>query len=123
MQWYLKVMKNYTTFSGRARRKEYWMFTLINGIITIVLYFPGAILVEIPDLEVIGAILLIPYLIYSLVVFLPSLAVSIRRLHDQDKSGWWFLINFFPCVGPIWFFVLTCLDGTPGDNQYGPASK
>tara|TARA_B110000014_G_C19852425_1_gene441676 strand:+ start:259 stop:630 length:372 start_codon:yes stop_codon:yes gene_type:complete len=123
MKWYIKVMKNFTTFSGRARRKEYWMFTLVNGIIAIVLYFPGAILVEFPETEVIGFILCIPYFLYSLVVFLPSLAVSIRRLHDQDKSGWWFLINFFPCVGPIWFLVLTCLDGTPGDNQYGPASK
>ena len=125
MQWYLKVMKNFATFSGRARRKEYWMFALVNFIVAIILSLPGAVLSAFPDeeLQIIGFILLIPYYIYCFILFIPTLALSIRRLHDQDKSGWWYLVNFIPCIGPIWFLVLMCLDGTPGDNQYGPASK
>jgi uncharacterized membrane protein YhaH (DUF805 family) len=68
----------------------------------------------------------IPFLLlalYSLAVFLPNLAVIVRRLHDQDKSGWWFFIGFVPIIGGIWLLVLYLTDGTPGPNQYGPDPK
>ncbi len=105
MNWYLKVIKNYATFSGRARRKEFWMFFLFHMIISIVL---GAI----------GGALKFPMLsnIYALAVFIPYLAVAVRRVHDVGKSGWFILI-------PIYNLVLFCTDGEAGANQYGPNPK
>src|SRR4051795_1354498 len=79
MQWYLSVVKNYTGFQGRARRKEYWMFALINVIISIILSF----------VEKGAHIAPILTSIYSLAVLLPSIAVGMRRLHDTGRSGWW----------------------------------
>lgn len=63
------------------------------------------------------------YLLYVLAVFIPGFAVTIRRMHDLDKSGWWFFINFIPFIGFIWFFILLCTDGTPGPNRFGPSPK
>ena len=79
MQWYLKVLKNYVGFQGRARRKEYWMFVLVNVIVSIVL----SIVESIADISSVLTG------IYSLAILLPSLAVGARRLHDTGKSGWW----------------------------------
>ena len=62
-------------------------------------------------------------LIYTLAVLIPTIAVTVRRLHDTDRSGWWFLIIFLPLIGAIAFLVFMCLDGTQGDNQYGPNPK
>lgn len=62
-------------------------------------------------------------LIYSVLIFIPNLALAVRRLHDQDKSGWWILIGFIPLIGAIWLFVLYLLDGTPGPNRFGPDPK
>ena len=61
--------------------------------------------------------------LYSMAIFIPNLAVAVRRLHDQDKSGWWILIGFVPLIGGIWLLVLYCLDGTPGPNRFGPDPK
>ncbi|HHW36843.1 MAG TPA: DUF805 domain-containing protein [Bacillales bacterium] len=113
MEWYLKVIKNYAVIQGRARRKEYWMFTLFNGIIIFVL----AIIEFIIGLKDILTGL------YVFAVFLPSLAVNIRRLHDTGRSGWWFLISLIPLIGPIVLLVFTCLDGQPNDNEYGENPK
>ena len=112
MNYYIDVLKKYVDFNGRARRKEYWMFVLFNFIVYLIL-------------TVIGLILRVPFIstIYSLAVFLPGLAVTIRRLHDIGKSGVWFLIGFIPIVGPIWLIVLTCMDSTAGDNEFGPNPK
>lgn len=126
MNWYLEVIKNnYANFSGRARRKEYWMFTLVNTIIITVLY---AILMSSIDMytgEVssLGSIVGIIIGIYSLAIIVPSLAVTIRRFHDQDKSGWMFLLAFIPAVGGLIVFVFMCLEGTKGDNRFGPDPK
>ncbi|MDY3695632.1 DUF805 domain-containing protein [Proteus sp. fly-1013] len=126
MNWYLEVIKNnYANFSGRARRKEYWMFTLVNTIIITVLY---AILMSSIDMytgEVssLGSIAGIIIGIYSLAIIVPSLAVTIRRFHDQDKSGWMFLLAFIPAVGGLIVFVFMCLEGTKGDNRFGPDPK
>lgn len=95
MQWYLSVLKNYVGFSGRARRKEYWMFTLINAIVGAIINVIQLIL----DLE-------LPYLsmLYLLATFLPVLALAIRRLHDTDRSGAWALLFFVPFIG--WLVLL-----------------
>ncbi|WP_205323556.1 DUF805 domain-containing protein [Glycomyces sp. YM15] len=115
MNWYINVIKNYVGFSGRARRTEYWMFVLFNAIIMFALYLPFLITRE-PALTAL-------YAVYALAVFLPALAVTVRRLHDIDKSGWWYLISFVPLAGPIILIVLTATAGKPGPNQYGPDPK
>ena len=112
MNGYTGVLKQYAVFSGRARRKEYWMFTLINFIVIVVLAVLEALL------GIFG-----PNLIYGLAVFVPSLAVAIRRLHDTDRSGWWMLIGLVPVIGAIVLVVFMVLDGTPGDNRFGTNPK
>jgi uncharacterized membrane protein YhaH (DUF805 family) len=120
MKWYLKVLKQYADFTGRARRTEYWMFVLFNMIFAII----AAVLDNLLGLKFSPEI---PYgfiyLIYGLATFIPGLAVLVRRLHDVDKSGWWFLIAFIPIIGTIWLLVLLATDGTPGSNQYGVNPK
>ncbi|MHC0036285.1 DUF805 domain-containing protein [Pseudoneobacillus sp. C159] len=113
MEWYLKVMQNYVGFSGRARRKEYWMFYLVNLIISIILS-----IVE----WTIGLASVLTGL-YSLVILLPSLAVTVRRLHDTNRSGWWILIVLIPIIGAIVLLVFTVLDSDPYENEYGPNPK
>lgn len=128
MQWYLKVLKNYVTFSGRARRKEYWMFTLINGIIGLVIY--GAAIATStmatintpygPTTTITSfSPLFYVYFIYILATALPSLAVFFRRLHDTNRSGWWFFIGILPLVGVIVLLIFMVSAGTEGPNDYG----
>ena len=119
MNWYIEVLKKYAVFSGRARRKEYWFFALFNVIIIIVLTL---IDVSAGLYDVVADIGLLSGL-YSLAVLVPSLAVSVRRLHDIDRTGWWLLIAFIPLVGAIVLLVFALLDSTPGDNRYGPNPK
>lgn len=104
------VFSNYVTFTGRARRSEFWWFALFNFLATIV-----AAMID----GVLGLHLLQP--IYGLAVLLPSLAVAVRRLHDIGRSGWWILICLIPLVGAIVLIVWNIKEGTPGSNQYGPA--
>ena len=120
MNWYLKVLKQYTDFSGRARRKEYWMFILFNMIFA----FCAAIIDNILGLKFnqdtpYGFL----YLVYGLFTFLPGLAVLVRRLHDVGKSGWWYFIAFIPILGAIWLLVLLATDSNPGSNEYGANPK
>lgn len=119
MYWYMKVLRNYVGFSGRARRREYWMFALVNVLVVI-----GLMLVDM----VIGAfdpVLGIGLLsgIYSLAVLIPGIAVSVRRLHDRDMSGWWLLIALIPLIGGLVLLVLFVLEGTQGENRFGPDPK
>lgn len=120
MNWYLKVLKQYADFNGRARRKEYWMFALFNIIIIMVL---GLVFGAIGGALETEELMTIPIAIYYLGIIIPSLAVAVRRLHDQDKSGWYYLISFIPLIGGIWLLVLMCTEGTHGPNQYGPDPK
>ena len=113
MSWYLEVLKKYAVFSGRARRKEYWMFFLFNIIITFVLSIIEGIL---GSPGIISAI-------YCLAVLIPGLAVFVRRLHDTNRSGWWFFIGLIPLIGAIVLLVFMVQDSTPGDNQYGANPK
>ncbi|MEV4265393.1 DUF805 domain-containing protein [Kribbella sp. NPDC049584] len=122
MQWYIDVLKKYAVFSGRARRKEYWMFVLFNVIVSIIL----SILDKILGLDFgSGSSSSSGWLstIYSLAVLLPTIGVAIRRMHDTGRSGWWILINLIPCIGWIWFIVLAAQEGNAGDNAYGPDPK
>ena len=117
MNWYLKVMKQYADFNGRARRKEYWMFTLFN----VIIFF--ALMLVTLAVAVGSSILIVLCCIYSLAIFVPSLAVCVRRLHDIGKSGWYFLIGLIPIVGGIILFVWFCRDSQTGENEYGTYSK
>jgi len=118
MNWYIDVLKKYAVFNGRARRKEFWMFVLINLIVSIALSVVDGI---IGTTTATGMGIL--SLIYALGVLLPSIGVSIRRLHDSGKSGWLLLLAFIPLIGVIILIVLYVLDSTPGDNKYGPNPK
>lgn len=113
MNWYLTVLKKYAEFSGRARRTEYWMFVLFNLIISLLLGFIEG-LVGGPG--VLG-------IIYALAVLVPSLAVTVRRLHDTDRSGWMLLLGLIPIAGPIVVLIFMVQEGKPGDNKYGPNPK
>jgi uncharacterized membrane protein YhaH (DUF805 family) len=115
MNYYMDVLKKYAVFNGRAGRAEYWYFVLFNFIVTIVINIVGYLLLR-GNGNVLGAL-------YGLAVFIPSLAVFVRRLHDTDRSGWWILIGLIPIIGTIWLIVLLILEGTPGDNRYGPNPK
>ncbi|MFO7606214.1 MAG: DUF805 domain-containing protein [Desulfurivibrionaceae bacterium] len=113
MNWYLEVLKKYAVFGERARRTEYWMFVLFNLIITFVLGFVEG-LVGSPGMIA---------MLYGLAVFIPGLAVSVRRLHDTSHSGWWMLISLIPLIGFIVLLVFMVQDSKPGQNAYGANPK
>jgi uncharacterized membrane protein YhaH (DUF805 family) len=119
MNWYLEVLKKYAVFDGRARRKEYWYFFLINTVISIFLAFIDSFTGTISEDVGIGLL----DGLYALAVLIPGTAVTVRRLHDTDRSGWWILIGLIPVIGGIALLVFMVLDSTPGDNQYGPNPK
>ena len=113
MNWYLTVIKQYAVFSGRSRRQEYWMFTLINIIISIVLsLIDGAV----GTAGVLQGI-------YGLALLLPSIGVTIRRLHDTGHSAWWIFIPLVPIIGAIIMIIFLVKDSDPGENRYGPSPK
>ncbi|MGO4549172.1 DUF805 domain-containing protein [Paenibacillus sp. 2TAB23] len=113
MHWYTEVMKNYVGFTGRARRLEYWMFFLVNALISIAL-----VIVE----SIVGMPGVISGL-YSLAVLLPSLAVVVRRLHDIGRSGLWIFIGVVPVIGAIVLLVFSFMEGDSNTNKYGPNPK
>lgn len=128
MDWYLMVWRKYAEFDGRARRQEYWMFTLFNFLAILALAGLGGIGVSIN--EDYGGILFIPAGLYVLAVIIPALAVAVRRLHDTGKSGWLLLLfsvlGIIPIVGfitAIVRIVIMCQNSDPGTNQYGPSPK
>lgn len=112
VKWYIDVLKKYAVFNGRARRKEYWMYTLFNCIALVVLVCIGVAVDNV-----------IPQLLYVIAIALPSLGVTVRRLHDTGKSGWLALIGIVPMVGGIVLLAFTCIDGDRGPNAYGPDPK
>jgi uncharacterized membrane protein YhaH (DUF805 family) len=118
MNWYLTALKKYAVFSGRSRRKEYWMFCLFS-----LIFAAAAMAVDGVLGSAIGVGYRVVYMLYSLAVFIPSIAVSVRRLHDVGKSGWFLLIAFIPLIGFIWLIILVCSDSEAGTTQYGPNPK
>ncbi len=127
MEWMLLPLRRYADFSGRSRRKEYWMFILLQILIIIpvivMLGVLGALDGGGDEFSGPSLIFLIVIGLFFLAMFIPSLAVQVRRFHDQDKSGWFVLLGFIPYVGSLIVFVFMCLDGTKGENQYGPDPK
>jgi uncharacterized membrane protein YhaH (DUF805 family) len=121
MKWYLGAFKKYVDFRGRARRKEYWFFFLFNIIVSFALAFI--------DIAMAGgemgpqAGLGILSIIYALAAFLPGLAVSVRRLHDTNRTGVWILIGLVPLIGPIVLLVFFLMDSDPNENEYGANPK
>ncbi|MEM1320627.1 MAG: DUF805 domain-containing protein [Bacteroidota bacterium] len=113
MQWYIKVLKNYAVFDGRARRSEYWYFVLFNFIISFAIGFVEGALGMVDPVTGGGGIF---SAVYSFGVLIPSIAVGVRRMHDVGKSGWFLLI-------PIYNFILTVTEGEVGENEYGRDPK
>lgn len=113
IDWFVKCLKNYANFSGRARRKEFWFFTLVQFILLVIA-------------QIIDAIIGTDFVLYALVVLallIPSLTVSIRRLHDISKSGWWYLIALIPLVGAILLIVWFATETKQENNQWGQPAK
>ena len=122
MQWYLKVMRdNYANFNGRARRKEYWMFTLFFLLFALLAGFVIGILSAVG--ETVAMIAIILAVVWYLAHLVPSLAVTVRRLHDTGKSGWFYLLAIIPYIGGLIIFIFTVIEGDKGDNKYGPDPK
>jgi uncharacterized membrane protein YhaH (DUF805 family) len=119
MIWYLRAIAEYANFLGRARRREYWMFALFNWVFLIV----AAILDLLFGLNFQGQPYGVIYLVYGVIMLLPGLSVTVRRLHDIGKNGWWVLISLIPFVGAIWLLILLFNNGNAGDNEYGPDPK
>ncbi|WP_303309978.1 DUF805 domain-containing protein [Hymenobacter sp. BT730] len=119
MEYFLLAFKKYAVFTGRARRKEYWMFVLFQILIGIAAIVLDSVLGT--SIDSVGSGYL--SLLASLIFIIPGLAVAVRRLHDVEKSGWFLLIGFIPVIGAIWLLVLFCTEGTRGENKYGPDPK
>lgn len=115
VNWFVEVLKKYAVFSGRAHRREYWYFALVASIIAVVLFVID-IVTETYDREV-GLGLLSG--IFLLIMFVPSIAAGVRRLHDTGKSGWWWFISLVPLLGPLVLLVMCAQPGQPGANDYG----
>ena len=119
MYWYLQVLKKYADFSGRARRTEFWTFSLLNLIFGFIIGFIDGVIgtfnAEI-GIGLLGGL-------FMLALIIPGLAVTVRRLHDVGKSGWMLLIVFIPIIGAIWLFILYVTDSNSGENKYGPNPK
>lgn len=126
MQWYLKVLRQYADFSGRARRTEFWMFVLFNAIAGIILTILDNLL-GLSGSSMVGGVVYVSTGvltgIYQLAVLIPSLAVGVRRLHDTGRSGWWLLIGLIPLVGIIVLIVFWATAGDPSPNQHGVNPK
>lgn len=120
MEWMMMPLRRYTDFSGRSRRKEYWMFLLGVIIAALVLGFiEGLIGINAMVAGVYGPLTVL----FLLAIIIPSIAVQVRRFHDQGKSGWFVLLGFIPFVGGIILLVFMCLEGAQGPNEYGPDPK
>lgn len=111
MNWYFEAWKKYAVFGGRSGRQEYWHFVMFNILAYILLSIIAGVVGKI------GASLLS---LYAVAVFLPGLAASVRRLHDTNRSGWWFLIMAIPAIGPIVLLIFLAQSSQPNENQYGP---
>lgn len=119
MNWYIGVLKKYAVFRGRARRKEFWTFIFFNLMATFVLSFLDIMMGTFNWATGGGPL----SGLYGLGVLIPSVAVTVRRLHDTGRTGWWFLIGFIPVVGALILLYFMISDSQPGTNEYGPNPK
>jgi uncharacterized membrane protein YhaH (DUF805 family) len=129
MDWFVLAWKKYAQFQGRSRRSEFWYFSLFHMLFAFVLIIPGVLFVVIGAnahnsvATGVGVVLYLAYFVFSLALLVPSVAVTVRRLHDTGRSGWWYFISFVPFAGLIVLLVFLCSDSQPGDNLYGPNPK
>ena len=114
MNFYVDAWKKFADFNGRARRKEFWIFWLINMAILYGLQFIAL------KLGMVGTILVG---VFGLAILVPSIAVAIRRMHDIGKNGVWVLVNLVPFIGSLWFIILGAKDSLPGSNEWGACPK
>lgn len=115
MNVFLSPYKKYAVFSGRATAGEYWGFVLSTIVLAIVVFFPISVLI--------GDTRDIVLQIYTLAILLPMLAVTVRRLHDTNRSGWFIFLSLIPIIGSFILFIFYVSSGTPGENKYGPDPK
>ena len=129
MDWFVLVLKKYAQFQGRSRRSEFWYFYLFYTLIVMVLLIPALALLALGAnshnslATGLGGLLYLLIFVLSLAGLVPCLAVTVRRLHDIGRSGWFYFISFVPLVGPVILLVFLCTDSQPGDNLYGPNPK
>jgi uncharacterized membrane protein YhaH (DUF805 family) len=129
MYWYLKVLRQYADFSGRARRKEYWMFFLFYSIFVFVAMLLDNVFGTTYDFFELNRLLGTKpvsgwiYMIFAWAMFLPLLAVSVRRLHDIGRSGWFYLVGYIPFAGLVIMLIWSCTDSQPGENKWGANPK
>ncbi|WP_294032990.1 DUF805 domain-containing protein [uncultured Moraxella sp.] len=115
------ITKNYANFNGRARRKEYWGTMLVYMIVAVILSMLMNITFWIS--EYLSYFFVLVASIFYLATIVPIIALTVRRLHDVDKSGWWYFISLVPLIGGIWLLILLCTEGTRGENQFGADPK
>lgn len=147
MEWMILPLKRYADFSGRSRRKEFWMFQLLNFVVSAILITPlmlsvfsaamtGDLSEDVSEFDALAEAGIFAwvctsiYVVYALAVFIPALAVTVRRFHDRDMSGWWYLGFILGGAIPVVGFVITiglivvlALPGTPGSNRFGSDPK
>lgn len=129
--YWLAAWNNFGVFSGRARRMEYWLFQLEVALVGLAVGVPMAILSEsfersemLPDSSsMLGLLILGVAVILSVLVAIVNLGVTVRRLHDTGRSGWWILIRIIPYIGGFILFIFLVMDSQAGENQYGPNPK
>lgn len=114
MHWVIMPLRRYADFSGRSQRKEFWLFVLAAG------FLLGVEIGIAETSRILGGILVS---VTALGLFIPYLAVKVRRFHDQDKSGWMILLGVIPYVGGLITLVFMCIDGTQGPNRFGEDPK
>lgn len=117
--WYHKVILNYANYSGRARRQEYWYFTLVNVLVNLVMGIIDRVIGSVMQMGNLGFF----GVIYALFIMIPSIVVTVRRLHDSGRVGWWALIAFVPIIGILVLLYFLIQDSEEGSNQYGANPK
>lgn len=120
MNSYFKALKNYAVFGGRSTRKEFWYFVLFNLVAYYILWNVD-IIIDFPASKEKGYVGMLGS-VFTLAILIPTVAVSVRRLHDTNRSGWWFFLGLIPFISII-FLVFMVQDSQSGENQYGPNTK
>lgn len=117
-----RAFAGWSTWAGRSTRAEYWWWFLFVWLVSLVPYIGLSVALGGDDADGLsggGVLWLILVIVVALAFILPSIAVSVRRLHDTDRSGWWYWITLVPCIGGIWYLILMLLPSTPGQNRFG----
>ncbi len=124
MGYYIDAIRKYAVFRGRSSRKQFWMFFLFNFVIGLIFAIADAIVISMfaksAILTVALGIVLVIYSLYLLAMILPSLAISVRRLHDANHSGWWVFIVLVPYIGAVALLIAMAIKGSPEGNRFGP---